>query len=127
MLEGLTKNGNAEKCYLKYYATIALHAAKYFPGLSHNSATQLSTKLTDQLQAHSKEVQLSLNPADAEVEKSLQEKEIAALQYLGCMSCKSYTINTEHLKTGKHQKVNRQFQHERLVKKKAKMLWNQRN
>ena len=52
--------------------------------LSHNSATLLSTKLTDRLLAHMKEVQLSPNPADAEVEKSLQEKGIAGLQYLGC-------------------------------------------
>ena len=45
--------------------------------LSHNSATLLSTKLSDRLLAHMKEVQLSPNPADAEVEKSLQEKGIA--------------------------------------------------
>ena len=81
--EGLTKNGNAEKFYSKYYATIALQATKYFPGLSRNSATLLSTKLADRLLAHSKEVQLSPNPADDEVEKSLQEKEMAGLQYLG--------------------------------------------
>ena len=83
--EGLTKNGNAEKFYSKYYAicTIALQATEYFPGLSRNSATLLSTKLADRLLAHSKEVQLSPNPADDEVEKSLQEKEIAGLQYLG--------------------------------------------
>ena len=81
--EGLTKNGNAEKFYSKYYATIALQATKYFPGLSRNSATLLSTKLADRLLAHSNEVQLSPNPADDEVEKSLQEKEMAGLQYLG--------------------------------------------
>ena len=81
--EGLAKNGNAEKFYLKFYATIALQSTKYFPGLSRNSATLLSTKLADQLLAHSKEVQLSPNPADDEVEKSLQEKEMAGLQYLG--------------------------------------------
>ena len=77
--EGLTKNGNAEKFYSKYYATIALQATKYFPGLSRNSATLLSTKLADRLLAHSKEVQLSPNPADDEVEKSLQEKDMAGL------------------------------------------------
>ena len=56
IFEGLTMNGNVGKFYSKYYATIALYATKYFPGLSHNSATLLSTKLTDQLLAHSKEV-----------------------------------------------------------------------
>ena len=71
IFEALTMNGNAGKFYSKYYATIALHATKYFPGLSHNSATLLSTKLTDRLLAHSKEVELSPNPADVEVEKSL--------------------------------------------------------
>ena len=60
-----------------------MQATKYFPGLSRNSATLLSTKLADRLLAHSKEVQLSPNPADDEVEKSLQEKEMAGLQYLG--------------------------------------------
>ena len=59
--EGLTKNGNAEKFYSKYYATIALQATKYFPGLSRNSATLLSTKLADRLLAHSKEEQLSFS------------------------------------------------------------------
>ena len=73
IFKGLTKNGNAEKFYSKYYATIVLHATKYFPCLLHNSATLLSTKLTNRLLAHSKEVQLSPNPADGEVEKSLQE------------------------------------------------------
>ena len=43
IFEGLTKNGNAEKFYSKYYATIALQATKYFPGLSRNSATLLAT------------------------------------------------------------------------------------
>ena len=40
--------------------------------------------LTDRLLAYSRELQLSPNPADAEVEMSLQEKGIAGLQYLGC-------------------------------------------
>ena len=51
---------------------------------STSQATLLSTKLTDRLLAHSKEVQLSPNPADAEVEKSSQEKGIGGLHYLGC-------------------------------------------
>lgn len=61
IFDGLTKNGNAEKFYSKNYAKMALHATKYFPGLSHNSGTLLSTKLTDRLLTHSKEVQLSPN------------------------------------------------------------------
>ena len=77
IFEGLTKNGNTEKFDSKYYATMVLHSTKYFPGLSRNSATLLSTKLTDRLPAQSKEVQLSPDPADAEVEKSLQERGIA--------------------------------------------------
>ena len=43
---------------------------------STSQAKLLSTKLTDRL--------LSPNPADAEVEKSLQGKGIAGLHYLGC-------------------------------------------
>ena len=46
-----------QKNLIRCYAKIALRATKYFPGLSHNSATLLSTKLTDRLLAHSKEVQ----------------------------------------------------------------------
>lgn len=81
IFDGFTKNGNADKFYSKYYATISLHATKYFPSLSSNSATLLSTKLADRLLAYCKE---SLSPVnDNEVEKALKEKEIAGLQYLG--------------------------------------------
>ena len=96
-------NGNAGKFHSKYYATIALHGTKYFPGLSHNSATLLSTKLTDRLLAHSKEVQLSPNPADAEVEKSFKEKGIAGLHYLGCYV--SQKLHNKH-RTSKNWKTS---------------------
>ena len=80
IFDGLTKNGNAEKFYSKYYANIALHATTYFPGLSRNSSTLLATKLADRLLAYRKE---SLSPVDIdEIKKSLQEKEISGLQYL---------------------------------------------
>ena len=81
IFDGLTKNGNAEKFYSKYYANIALHATTYFPELSRNSSTLLATKLADRLLAYRKE---SLSPVDIdEIKKPLQEKEISGLQYLG--------------------------------------------
>ena len=49
IFNGLTKNGNAEKFYSKYYATVALRALTYFPGQSRNSSTLLATKFTDRL------------------------------------------------------------------------------
>ena len=76
IFDGLTKNG--KKFYSKYYATVALHAPTYFPGMSRNSSTLLATKFADRLLAYSKE---SLSPVNNNaMSKSLQEKEIAGLQ-----------------------------------------------
>jgi hypothetical protein len=90
--DGLIKNGDAEKFYSKYYAVIALNATKYFEGLSRNAATLLSTKLADRLLAHGKD-EISPNSANSDVKKSLSEKEVAGLQYLG-----GYVLQNLHKK-----------------------------
>ena len=91
IFDGLTKNGNAEKFYSKYYATVALHAPTCFPGLSRNSSTLLATKFADRLLAYSKEFLSPVN--NNAMPKSLQEKEIAGLQYLG-----GYVLQNLHKK-----------------------------
>ena len=64
IFDGLTKNGNAENFYSKYYATVALHAPT------------------------------SLSPVNNDaMSKSLQEKEITGLQYLG-----GYVLQNLHKK-----------------------------
>ena len=80
MYESLSKNGDAEKFYSKYYGSVALHATQCFKNLSRNSATLLSTKIADQLLANSKKLQ-SPNPCDSL--KKMSEKEKTGLQYLG--------------------------------------------
>lgn len=80
MYKSLSKNGDVDKFYSKYYGSVALHATQYFKNLSRNSATLLSTKIADQLLANSKKLQ-SPNPCDSL--KKMSEKEKAGLQYLG--------------------------------------------
>jgi hypothetical protein len=78
--DGLIKNGNPEKFYSKYYAQVPLNAMKYFPGLSRNAATLLSTKLADRMLSCSKE----RDNDQTKVEKlCLSDKELAGMQYLG--------------------------------------------
>ena len=52
--EGFMKNGDAEKCYGKYYAKIPLNSTRFFKGLSRNSATLVSTKVADCMLAYCK-------------------------------------------------------------------------
>ena len=52
--EGFAKNGNAEKFYGKYCATIPLDSTRFFKGLSQNAATFLSTKVADCMLAYCK-------------------------------------------------------------------------
>jgi hypothetical protein len=43
------KNGNTEKFYGNYYAQVPLKSTSFFPGLSHNAATLLATKVADSM------------------------------------------------------------------------------
>ncbi|PFX24378.1 hypothetical protein AWC38_SpisGene11030 [Stylophora pistillata] len=51
--EGYTRNGDAEKFYGKYYATVTVRSTQFFSGLSRNEATLLATKVADCLVAYS--------------------------------------------------------------------------
>ena len=49
--EGYTRNGDAEKFYGKYYATVAAKSTQLFSGISRNAATLLATKVANCLLA----------------------------------------------------------------------------
>lgn len=47
MYDGFLKNGDLEKFYQKYYATVPVKSTQFFTGLSRIAATLLSTKVAD--------------------------------------------------------------------------------
>ena len=49
LYDDFVKNGNLEKFYSKYYATVPLKSTRFFCGLSRHAATLLSTKVADSL------------------------------------------------------------------------------
>ena len=49
--EGYTRNGDAEKFYGKYYATVAAKSTQFFSGISRNAAALLASKVADCLLA----------------------------------------------------------------------------
>lgn len=54
LYDGFLKNGNLEKFYSKYYATVPMKSTRFFRGLSRNAATLLSTKVADSIVAFCK-------------------------------------------------------------------------
>ena len=52
LFEGYAKNGNTEKFYGAHYAQVPLKSTTFSPGLSHNAATLLATKLADGMLSH---------------------------------------------------------------------------
>ena len=78
LYDDFTKSGNLDKYYSKYYAKVALRSTTFFSGLSRNAATLLSTKIADSLIAFNKMERESINTTTI-----LNERDIAALQYLG--------------------------------------------
>ena len=97
MYDGLLKNGDLEKFYQKYYATVPLKSTQFFTGLSRNAATLLSTKVADCLIAYCKRSKNSgenSNPATT----VLSERERAGLQYLGGYVL--HNLYNKHARTG---------------------------
>ena len=91
LYDDFLKNGNLEKFYSKYYATVPLKSTRFFCGLSRNAATLLSTKVANSLIAFCKkqrEIPGTINSTTA-----LKEKEMAGLQYLG-----GYVLHKLHKK-----------------------------
>ena len=89
--EGFIKNSDAEKFYGKYY-TIPLNSARFFKGLSRNSAILLSTKVADIMLAfYKKETSATCNSVETTV--ALSEREKAGLQYVG-----GYVLHNLHNK-----------------------------
>ena len=82
LYEGFVKNGDPEKFYDKYYATIRLNSTRFFKGLSRNSATLLSTKVADCMLAYCKKED-AMPCTNNESTVALSEREKAGLQYAG--------------------------------------------
>ena len=90
--EGFVKNGNAEKFYGKYYATVPLNSTTFFKGLSRNAATLLSSKVADCMLAYCKK-ENSTSEKNKEPSVALSEREKAGLQYVG-----GYVLHNLHNK-----------------------------
>ena len=80
--EGYTRNGDAEKFYGKYYATVAAKSTQFFSGISRNAATLLASKVADCLLAYSKQQKHSTKSSH-HIKAVLSDKEKAGMQYLG--------------------------------------------
>lgn len=100
--EGYTRNGDAEKFYGKYYATVAAKSTQFFSGISRNAATLLATKVADCLLAYSKQQKHSTKSSH-HVKAVLSDKEKAGMQYLG-----GYVLHNLHKKHGRANSVESQ-------------------
>jgi len=97
--DGLLKNGDLEKFYQKYYATVPLKSTQFFTGLSRNTATLLSTKVADCLIAYCKRSKNSGdNTCSNPTTTLLSERERAGLQYLGGYVL--HNLYKKHARTG---------------------------
>ena len=97
MYDGFLKNGDLEKFYQKYYATVPVKSTQFFTGLSRNAATLLSTKVADCLIAYCKR---SFNSGDKSNPTTtvLSERKRAGLQYLGGYVL--HNLYKKHVRTG---------------------------
>lgn len=96
MYDGFLKNGDLEKFYQKYYATVPVKSTQFFTGLSRNAATLLSTKVADCLIAYRKRSKNSGN--NTPTTTVLSERERAGLQYLGGYVL--HNLYKKHARTG---------------------------
>jgi len=90
--EVYTRNGDTEKFYGKYYATVAAKSTQFFNGLSRNAATLLATKVTDCLLAFSKQQKHSTESSHL-LKTVVLSEEKAGMQYLG-----GYVLHNLHQK-----------------------------
>ena len=100
--EGYTRNGDAEKFYGKYYATVAAKSTQFFSGISRNAATLLASKVADCLLAYSKQQKHSTKSSH-HIKAVLSDKEKAGMQYLG-----GYVLHNLHKKHGRANSVESQ-------------------
>ena len=96
MYDGFLNNGDLEKFYQKYYATVPVKSTQFFTGLSRNAATLLSTKVADCLIAYRKRSKNSGN--NTPTTTVLSERERAGLQYLGGYVL--HNLYKKHARTG---------------------------
>lgn len=95
IFDGFVRNGDTEKFYGKYYASIPLKSSIFFKPLSRNTATVLSFKVADCMLAyHRREKEKSASESCNDCHAALSEREKAGLQYVG-----GYVLHKLH---GKH-------------------------
>lgn len=114
--EGYTRNGDTEKFYGKYYATVAATSTQFFSGLSRNAATLLATKVADCLLAYFKQQKRSTESSHPLRTVVLSEKEKAGMQYLG-----GYVLHNLHKK---HARTNSLESEQAMAILKAGQLQN---
>ena len=116
LYDDFLRNGNIEKFYSKYYATVALKSTRFFCGLSRNVATLLSTKVADRLIAFCKKQKE--NPEKTSSTTAISEREMAALQYLG-----GYVLHKLHKKACKSQWQGKSAIHGPTKSREIGTLW----
>ena len=93
-VDGFVRNGDTEKFYGKYYASIPLKCSTFFKLLSRNTATLLSFKVADSMLAyHRREKEKSASESCDDCHAALSEREKAGLQYVG-----GYVLHKLHSK-----------------------------
>lgn len=100
--EEYARNGDTEKFYGKYYATVAAKSTQFFSGLSRNAATLLAIKVADCLLAYCKRQKCSTESSNL-IKTVLSEKEKAGMQYLG-----GYVLHNLHRKHARTNSVESQ-------------------
>ena len=88
----LVRKGKVEKFYAMYFASVVSIASEYFPQLPFQSSVLLATRLADKIASFKKDSNCSeVTSEHKSTVNMLNEKEKAALQYLG-----GYVLCTLH-------------------------------
>ena len=90
-LYSFVRKGKVEKFYSKYFACVVSKASEYFPQLPFQSSVLLATRLADKIASFKKDFDSNVTSESKCTPSILNEKEKAALQYLG-----GYVLFTLH-------------------------------
>jgi Fe-S-cluster containining protein len=82
-LYSFVRKGKVEKFYAKYFASVVSIASEYFPQLPFQSSVLLATRLADKIASFKKDSNCKMTSEHKSTASVLNEKEKAALQYLG--------------------------------------------
>ena len=104
IFDGLVKNGDSEKLFSKYYATIALESTRFFKGFSQHSAALLAIKVAENMLSYYKR-QKSVSTNNTDCNLNLSDREKAGVQYIGGYVLRRSTTGTEQrlrMKVNRH-------------------------